>query len=213
MKKLLLISVSAAFLMPPANNAQAGHSPVVVFEPGLKPPVGANRKEQVPERLGLDDPDLVFEVVSNLTTSAVNDAISLSISICSSGAQEYLVSCLGGQLLEIANALPDTGDYAQSAKIIEDAGRKLQALARQNRTRSKPVVRFSASTSAGTVTTGPLIAVATASLPSVNQQAAAILQEAETLLLRSVTNSDRRKSHYETIAAVVGSGKVLLRSL
>ena len=46
----------------------------------------------------------------------------------------------------------------------------------------------------------------------VNQQAAAILEEAETKLLRSAAASDRRLIAYAQMAKAVGSNKTLLRS-
>jgi hypothetical protein len=191
----------------------AGHEPVTVFEPGIQPSTIIGTKTAKLSALISTVSDDEYQSVSPRNTKSITDAISLAVSICAGSPEVYAVSCLGNQLSEIAASLPKTGDYAESAKILAETGRKLQALARQNRDRSKPPVRLSANVQGRTITTAPLVAVSTASLPSVNEQANAILEEAQTLLLRSVANSDRRKSHYEAISAVVGSSKVLLRSL
>ena len=44
------------------------------------------------------------------------------------------------------------------------------------------------------------------------QQAQRVVQQAETKLLRSSENSEKRFQHYQQVATAVGSTKVLLRS-
>jgi hypothetical protein len=46
----------------------------------------------------------------------------------------------------------------------------------------------------------------------VNQQASAILDQAQTVLLRSAEAAEERRSQYVQIAEALGSNKVLLRS-
>ena len=63
-----------------------------------------------------------------------------------------------------------------------------------------------------TVRTRPLTAVRKERVKEVNRKAAAIMEEAETKLLRSAQASDRRLIAYAKIAKAVGSNKKLLRS-
>ena len=217
-KTQMLIATSTAILAAPL--AIAGHDPVVTFEPGFVPPVFQNTEtsESSGATATSSQKNEATEaseatVVSAAATKSVTDALTLANAICFGGASEYLVSCLGSQLADIADSMPKTGDYAESARILKDASDKLNALARENRARGKPTIRYSAKVGDKSILTGSLIAVQTASIPSVNQRAEAILQEAETLLLRSTSNSDRRRSHYAAMSRVVGSSKVLLRSL
>jgi hypothetical protein len=58
-----------------------------------------------------------------------------------------------------------------------------------------------------------LTPIKTEAVSSTGVQAAEILEEAQTLLLRSTSNSDRRKVHYAQMAQAVGSETILLRSL
>ena len=85
-------------------------------------------------------------------------------------------------------------------------------LARRNRDSSKPRQNVSTGGSSPQATTRPLTAVRADSQASVNQQAEAILQNTETLLLRTPDDDTGKKLHYTRIAEAIGSNKTLLRS-
>ncbi len=125
---------------------------------------------------------------------------------------EYLVDCLAEQLQEIADALRPTGDYAEAKEILEEAAEDLRALARANVDPTKPLVRASGRVRGKRITTKPLVAVRPERAAAVKLQAADILAEAETKLLRSAETSDRRLIAYAQMAKAVGSNKTLLRS-
>lgn len=127
--------------------------------------------------------------------------------------REYWIDCLSERLDAVARSMPDQGDYAEARETIEDASQQLAALARQSASRSLPRARVRSSAPGGPATTRPLVPVRTEALDDVGDAAAAILEEAETVLLRSAESSEQRRLHYERIAAAVGSEKVLLRSL
>ncbi len=151
--------------------------------------------------------------ISTSGTKTVTSALRDSYSFCAAiDRQEYLVDCLGEQLAEIAAAIPETGDYAQAKKILQEASGKLRRLARANASPSMPPIRVSGTVKGKKITTRPLTPVRRERVKSVNQQAAQILQEAETKLLRSAETSDRRLIAYAQMAKAVGSNKTLLRS-
>ena len=153
----------------------------------------------------------VGQTANDATTEAIVDGLRAAQLFCAALVEdEYTIDCLSERLETAAQAMPATGDYAQARTAILDASAKLRQIALANADGAKP--RGTASRG-GVVTRRPLVAVTRASLPSAAAQAAAVLQEAETVLLRSASGADRRRSHYTRIAAAVGSSKVLLRSL
>ncbi len=141
--------------------------------------------------------------------NAITDAYGFCIQI---KPPEYLVDCLGEQLREIADALPPTGDYAEAKEILEEAADELRALVRANADPAKPLIQASGRVAGKRIVTKPLVAVRPERAPAVKQQAANILAEAETKLLRSAEASDRRLIAYAQMAKAVGSNKTLLRS-
>lgn len=216
MQKLYLklaVSAVCAFTFSSFSVAPvvAGEDVVITFEPGFIPPsIGASK----PTALSPTGEVIELETVSNDATNFVTQAIEGIYAFCSSASQtEYMVDCLGAGLADVADQLPDTGDYAEARAILEDASQKLRALATANKSTTLPKARLSGTIKAKPVRTKRLTPVKTPAISSTGAQAAAILEEAETLLLRSVANSDRRKVHYAQMAQAVGSQTILLRSL
>jgi hypothetical protein len=156
----------------------------------------------------------VGEVVTPESTQAIITALGDAGQFCARIAlREYAVDCLSSRLATVQDSLPSTGEYADVKAALATASVKLNQLARQNADRALPrgIAR----------TTGPnpqatrraLTPVDSAKLDQVNLQAIAILQEAETILLRSSQASEARRIPFQQIAAAVDSNKVLLRSL
>lgn len=144
---------------------------------------------------------------------AVGDAIEGSYALCALvQPDDYLVDCLAEQLEEIAAALPPTGDYAEAKEILEDAAQEMRALVRANANPAKPRIRATGRVAGKRITTKPLTPVLPARNPAVKAQAAKILEETQTKLLRSAQNSDKRLIAYANMAKAVGSNKTLLRS-
>jgi hypothetical protein len=136
-------------------------------------------------------------------------AIRAVVVFCESlAAPDYAIDCLSERLGAVAAAMPRSGDYAEARTAIAAASRALGDLARANADPERPAARGRS----GGVTTGrPLVPVRPDRRAAANARASAILDETETLLLRSA-GSDARQTHYASIAAALGSGKVLLRS-
>lgn len=126
-------------------------------------------------------------------------------------ASEYTIDCIRDQLDQIVSDMPTSGDYAEARAAISDAANKLRGLVRENASRDLPSGRIG--TADGSQRSGSaLVPVRTDQLARVNNAALEILQETETILLRSAANSASRRTHYQTIAQAFGSNKVLLRS-
>ncbi len=157
--------------------------------------------------------NVALGVVSQNATKAIVVEIKKGASLCGRIQPEYRVDCISDRLARVAASLPNTGDYADAKKALEDAARKLHALAQNNTSTTLPRARIAPAGGKAGAKTRPLTPVNTESVNAVNRQAAAIIAEAETVLLRSAENSQKRKGHYQQIAQAVGTNKVLLRSL
>jgi hypothetical protein len=145
--------------------------------------------------------------------SSVSKTIGNAAVFCDQLIDErYQVDCVGERLLAAARQLPQTADYAEARAILTEAGQKIRALARANRAPNVPVGRARGKINNTEVRTRPLVPVKRESIKAVSRQAANILQEAETKLLRAAAASDRRLIAYAQIAKAVGSNKKLLRS-
>lgn len=152
--------------------------------------------------------------VSTDTTQRTVSDINAAIAFCSALSQDaYTVDCLSDQFEKVARTLPKTGDYADARQALMTAASKLHALSGQYYDRKMGRGYARSSGAGGASSTRPLTPVRPEALPEVKRKAAAIVAEAQTVLLRSAESSQRRKAHYEQIAAAVGSAnKVLLRS-
>lgn len=121
------------------------------------------------------------------------------------------VDCLAERLGVVADEIPAGSNYAEVRSILDDTSRKLNRLARSNRDRGRGSVRASEPES-GTATARPLVPVKTDAVAAVNTEAARILEEAQTVLLRSAEGDPIKAGQYSRIAEALDSNKVLLRS-
>jgi hypothetical protein len=209
---ILGVTVTAFFT---SNFALAGsvvvnpHQPLFIPQNEIVfPPSG---QDQI--NTGLSNTGAATNKVSAATTTSVVKEINSGTQFCRKLVQkEYVIDCLSERLENAAKALPSSGDYAEAKIALEEASRKLHALALKNASRELPRVRMQIKGAKPIVTSRRLIAVKTDKLEQANKQAIAIVQEAETVLLRATESSTKRKVHYERIAKAVGSNKVLLRS-
>lgn len=162
-------------------------------------------------------PGVVYTVVlpagkfgsQNFTTLLVNGLASAH-KFCGKLDSAYQVDCLSERIDAMAKQIPEGSDYVEVQDALEKASDQINSLARANRDRALP--RGSASAAGETTTTRPLTPVAADAQAQVNQQALAILQDTQTLLLRSAEASESKLVHYQRIADAIGSNKVLLRS-
>ena len=146
-------------------------------------------------------------------TTIIVNLIRESEQICDFMSVEYRVSCFAETYRQLAEEIPSNGDYAEARDVLLDTARKLDTLVRNNVDRQKPALTARIRREGGaSVPTPPIRAVQEARVTELNRQASNIIEEAETVLLRSASSDATRAIHYQRIAAAVGSNKVLLRS-
>jgi hypothetical protein len=134
-------------------------------------------------------------------------------SICAATEPAYRTDCFATLYRQLAEDIPENGDYTEIKEILETASRDLKKLSNANRDKDKPAVRATLTTDTGlAIKTPPINAVKAEVVQQLNLEASNILEEAETKLLRSASSDAKRAIHYQRIAAAVGSNKVLLRS-
>ncbi|MEM1045649.1 MAG: hypothetical protein AAGL24_05845 [Pseudomonadota bacterium] len=163
----------------------------------------------VPDIKGTTDSQIIL-AFSDSATNATVRLIGEVEQVCRSVSPEYRISCLGDGFKWVGKTMPNRPDYRAARSAISKAGSRLQSIAKQNRDRGAPV---------GTTTQGrewkarkKFTPVEKSKLRSANAAAVAAIQEAETRLLRAGENSDKRRVHYQRIAAAMGSTKRILRS-
>ena len=146
-------------------------------------------------------------------TKVLTGKLASAQSFCGAIADKgYVVDCLAERFGAISSDIPAGTDYAEVQQILKDTSDKLARLAQSNRNSAAPRARLSTPGATPTTTSRPLTAVDPARAQSVNQQAAAILDDTTTLLLRSGRTPDSKLAQYQRIADAIGSNKVLLRS-
>lgn len=127
-------------------------------------------------------------------------------------SSQYLIDCLSERLGEVSRQLNGQKEFAQVQAILETTSKKLNRIARQNRSTTLDAATFSTKGQSPVKTTRRLIPVDEAKLQDALAEAIVVIEEAETLLLRSAEASAERSVQYQRIAAAIGSNKVLLRS-
>lgn len=133
--------------------------------------------------------------------------------LCGAIQRAYRVDCLANQYERIAKTMPKGGEYKEIRRAFLSAADNLAAIAATN-------VDTGASRIRPRVSSGPIKPKATrplnAVLPSrqsqAEAQAAVVIDQLSTVLLRSGENSAKRQIHFAKIAQAVDSNKVLLRS-
>ncbi len=141
--------------------------------------------------------------VADKSTAKITKPLKGAASECRTVKEEYLASCLAGAFRAAAKAVKSSQpDYRDARKILTDAAKKLEGLQKANADKSVPKKRSK---------NGTYRAVKKEAVTGVKKSALKIVQEAETMLIRS-SGSGKRQLHYQRISQAVGSPKVLLRS-
>lgn len=148
-----------------------------------------------------------------VTTNSVVSSIEATRNFCSAISSAYAVDCLSERLGELAKELEGQEGFEDAQSILDSTSKKLNAIARQNRSTTADPARFSTQGQTPVINTRRLIPVDEPSLVEAASQALAVIAEAETLLLRSAEESSERSVQYQRIASAIGSNKVLLRSV
>ncbi|MEX0337800.1 MAG: hypothetical protein AB3N11_02055 [Arenibacterium sp.] len=146
---------------------------------------------------------------SDQFTDLLVNSLGAAKGFCGALDKPYQVDCLAERINRLADSIPGDSDYAEVRELLEQTSRDMASLARSNRDASAPRQRASTGSQA---TTRPLTPIREASLATVNEQATAILERTETLLLRTPDDDSGKKLHYTRIAEAIGYNKTLLRS-
>jgi hypothetical protein len=147
--------------------------------------------------------------------AAAVQALEDATRFCAAVPSEYAIDCLAERLQAVARTLPTDGALGDSRKVLADTAARLNAVARSNADAGKPRQRFAAPSLPRPVESSrPLTPVAPAAQDEANAAAVAILDQAETLLLRSSATAVAAPAapEIERMAAAIASNKVLLRS-
>lgn len=142
-------------------------------------------------------------------TNAVADSVGDAFDRCRTLDSSYQIDCVSQQLKATADRIAGEGAYGPVNRILNDAARDLARIARQDRDTAQPRVSVQHRDQSGIRTYS---AVRRDSVARSKAAAARVIEQAQTLLLRSAANSANRRSHFQRIAAAMDSGKVLLRS-
>ena len=148
------------------------------------------------------------------TTEAIAGAIEQGARFCSWVPEGVRVACVADRLREVARGLPRGGDYGTVRRELKDASVKLRSIANANSAPGVPERRYGAQPPEGgpPITTGRLTEIAPDRIAAANAAAAQVIEQTQTVLLRSTENSRARMAAYQDITAALDSTKVLLRS-
>ena len=147
-------------------------------------------------------------------TDSIVGSINEAKEFCDQFVLELRIHCLSAQLRKALERVPERGDYAPVHEALEELTDGLDEVARRYGDKSARPLRYKARRPGGNgfYTTPPLITTAPDSIARATDEAAALIRESQTKLLRSAENSRRRAAAFRTIASAVDSTKVLLRS-
>ena len=121
------------------------------------------------------------------------------------GRAEYQVDCLGEGYDRVSRSISADNTFTDARNALAQAAGRLNALADSARTDALPDIAVKG---AGR----RVAAVDPAKLADVRNQAAKIIEETETVLLRSSGGTPEKEASYQKIVAAVDSAKYLLRS-
>jgi len=124
----------------------------------------------------------------------------------------YRVDCLAERLQVVSDDIPEGTDYDEVRQVLKDASAEMALLARNNRDPDLPKAPASRQGDSSERSSRPLTPVSSAAQAEVGERAIAILEQAQTQLLRSADSSNSRSLQYAQIAQAIDSTKVLLRS-
>lgn len=149
------------------------------------------------------------------TTATVVTALRSTTTFCKLlPSSAYAVDCLAERMAELEQQLKAQAEFDEVRAVLGSTAKKLNDIARKNRSSSLSPARFKAQGQTPITTTRRLIPVDEAKLDAAASEAIAVINEAQTLLLRSAAGqSGDRAIQYQRIAAAIGSNKVLLRSV
>lgn len=217
--RALGVLAALAMLGAGPGRAQDGEEPPPSLPPVYVPPVVPvvpdlfNDPVFTPD-LSPPQPAAIAGVVATpADTARIVARVAQAFEFCTALVQrEYVVDCLSERIETLAASLPATGDYAEMRGALAGAAERLDAIVERA---PSPNLPTGVATSTGPVpeaTTRPIRPVATEAADAAIAEAAQVIEETQTVLLRSAQGSADRSLAYQQVSAALGTGTVLLRS-
>ncbi|WP_141118014.1 hypothetical protein [Leisingera sp. JC1] len=150
-------------------------------------------------------------ITTRITAPSGVPARIAEIEVLCGAAGDYKIDCMAERFEAMEKDMALLAGHAPVREILAQTARGLRGIARENRDPQQPRIKLR-SGSPEQSSHRPIVAVAPQRQAAALAAAVAVLEEAETLLLRSAENSASRAVNYQQIAAAIGSSKVLLRS-
>jgi len=149
--------------------------------------------------------------IATNSSQSVGQALEAATKFCQSlPGSDYTIDCLAYEYWEIQKQLPSSGELADVKKVLAQTSKQLRKLATDNQSTSKPPIRVSKGTRKLNRT---LVPVDRTQLPKLSRDAAAIINNGATLLIRASGDSNRKRAQYQQIARSMRTGAIMLRSL
>ncbi len=146
-------------------------------------------------------------------TDRASKAIEDAAELCAPLDSAYRIDCLASRYEALARSPVWQGEYEDAGKALKSAAKKLRQVADTARDASQPMGKVTRDRNGIQKPYGRrLTPIKPAALAAANTAALKIVEETQTVLLRSVGNSTRRQVNYQQIAMALDSNKVLLRS-
>ena len=201
----------------PGGTALAGHYPVDPVGPVFTPVPSVFQTLPVPlagvaGAAGSGEGGAAAGTTDATAGAATADALRFATGFCGALSGAYAVSCLADMIGRAAKDLPDTADYAGMKTALASASTRLEAVAKAARDPEEPRINARVEGPRPMATSRPLTPVRPAEDAAVKARALAIIEETQTVLLRSSTRSEVTRASFVEVAAALDSNKVLLRS-
>lgn len=153
------------------------------------------------------DPGLTDE-----RTAAITDALEEVARRCQLLPEEYRIDCLGKGYSQVASEIPQVADYQPVRDELARAGRRMQEIVLRNLDRAKQERELPKTPRDTRNYNWASKPVQVEKLAEATREAVAVVEEAQTRLLRSAENSARRRIHYQRVSRSLGASRRILRS-
>jgi len=159
------------------------------------------------------DIDPTYEtVLTDLETRSIIRNFDAMREECGSYDPIYRIDCLKQNIELTLERMPKGPDFTEMRQALTVAAAKLDAIVKKHEDLKAPKQKADTSRNSRFKKRRTYRAIKAEEAPVALKEAEAVIAEAETTLLRSSENSEKRLAHYQDVAIAVGSTKVLLRS-
>ena len=211
--------IAAFVLATSAGSLQvtAGEQPVMLGFPVFVPNTIVAPIQKVNDGYGGGGEGVGVPPKANTSGTATSSPQSVGLALqnatrfCNSlPGTEYTVDCLAYEYWEIQKQLPESGEMADVKKVLANTSKQLRKLALDNQSSTKRPVRV---TQGNRRLNRTLVPTESAKLPGLKREAAAIINNGATLIIRASGDSSRKRAQYQQIARSMQTGAIMLRSL